>query len=280
VDVFKHKCAHNRILSRLEHCELCVQSARERAVAKAGAPGVMTRGGGLIGEDELRHRVERFPETLATEEPFKPGPYDALRAAGVAVAPSGLFVAVGDEAVAALSEHLRTTGGEVVKMAAQEPEQTYERYEGVSVFQSPPRHEVRGIRTKWTKTPAETIAAESPYTITRKDFGAEAEARAGGFRRLQLREPQAHPQGRETGAAWWSWRAGGLHLERPALERLRLQRGPARLHEHEQHREGHQTARLSQHRGEARHRGNTRHTGASHLIATHIQQHPDYNACS
>jgi hypothetical protein len=170
VDVFKHKCAHNRILSRLEHCELCVQSARERAVAKAGAPGVMTRGGGLIGEDELRHRVERFPETLATEEPFKPGPYDALRAAGVAVAPSGLFVAVGDEAVAALSEHLRTTGGEVVKMAAQEPEQTYERYEGVSVFQSPPRHEVRGIRTKWTKTPAETIAAESPYTITRKDF--------------------------------------------------------------------------------------------------------------
>lgn len=35
-DVFKSKCAHNRVLSRLEQCPDCVQSARAKAVAKAG----------------------------------------------------------------------------------------------------------------------------------------------------------------------------------------------------------------------------------------------------
>jgi len=50
VDVFKHRCAHNRILGRLEQCEICVDAERERAIAKAGPPGLM--GGYQIGQDE------------------------------------------------------------------------------------------------------------------------------------------------------------------------------------------------------------------------------------
>jgi hypothetical protein len=68
-DVLKRRCAHNRILSKLEHCGLCLDAERARAVAKAGP----------------RRDIE------------------ASRAIpGVAVTPSGLWVAVGREAVNAV----------------------------------------------------------------------------------------------------------------------------------------------------------------------------------
>lgn len=69
-DVLKTKCGHNVVLSKTQSCPRCIDSARERAFAKAGPPEPMSAG--LIGEDELEHRKERWPETFAP----KPIAYD------------------------------------------------------------------------------------------------------------------------------------------------------------------------------------------------------------
>ncbi len=52
-DVLKRRCAHNKILGKLEQCELCVASERERAKEKAGPKRNM------LGQRKLE-----YPETL------------------------------------------------------------------------------------------------------------------------------------------------------------------------------------------------------------------------
>ena len=97
MDLFKRRCGHNRILGPLENCELCVQSARQRALAKAGPE-----------QSAHQQRVERVAarvfDILSTGKPgviqaTAPGSAIAISVGGGASGGSGHSLGNGQYAV-------------------------------------------------------------------------------------------------------------------------------------------------------------------------------------